>query len=68
MRRIVYLSNAEDNNLEDVLGKVRRCPHAVDVHMLQHRPQHGPANIHICLEKNWENLYFNNPKKRADHQ
>jgi hypothetical protein len=40
-----FLCNAEDDDLEDVLGKVWRGPHAVDVHVLQHRPQHRPEYI-----------------------
>jgi hypothetical protein len=36
------LGNAEDDDLENVLGKVWRGPHTVNVHVLQHRPQHRP--------------------------
>jgi hypothetical protein len=42
-RRMFFLGNAEYDDLEDVLCKVRRGPHAVDVHVLQHRPQHRPV-------------------------
>ena len=46
-----FLGNTEDNDLEDVLGKVWRCPHAVDVHVLQHRPQHRPAERNMITIK-----------------